>query len=345
MGTALQEKGQFDEAIQCYKKAIEIDPDYVDARWNMSLLNLLCGNFKEGWKGYEWRWKLEGILVERNFSAPAWNGYDIKGRTILIYAEQGLGDTIQFVRYASLVADLGANVIVECQKELVSLVEKIRGIKQVIPYGNSLPEFDIHCSLLSLPLVFDTTLEDIPANIPYIYAGSPSVQKWRDKIDQTSSHIRIGLVWAGDPAKKKDRDRSCSLRLFSSLAQFNDVIFYSLQKGEASNQAMNPPEGMNLIDYTEEFHDFSDTAAFIENLDLVISVDTAVAHLAGSLGKPVWTLLPFVPDWRWMLSREDSPWYPTMRLFRQPRIGDWGSVIDRVVNALRGFIISHEKAA
>jgi FKBP-type peptidyl-prolyl cis-trans isomerase 2/predicted negative regulator of RcsB-dependent stress response len=337
LGNILVAKGKFDEALSYYRKTIDLNPDYAEAHWNIALINLLFGNFDRGWKGYEWRWKLEGVSAKRNFDQPLWDGSDIAGRTILLHAEQGLGDTIHFIRYAPLVAERGAKVIFECQKELVSLLEAVRGIYQVIERGAQLPEFDVHCPLLSLPLVFGTTLENIPSAVPYITINSSLIQKWQNKLLSDNSKLKIGLAWSGDMGMRDDQNRSCSLEIFSRLAGIDDITFYSLQKGEAAEQAKKPPEGMNLVDYTEEIYDFLDTAAFIENLDLVICVDTAVAHLAGAMGKPVWTLIPFVPDWRWMLDREDSPWYPTMKLFRQPDRGDWAPVIAKLSEELRTF--------
>jgi hypothetical protein len=325
------------EAIACFQKALQIDPHYPEAHCNMSFVYLLTGNFEEGWKEYEWRRRLKGS-VQREFSQPLWDGSDIHGKTILLYAEQGFGDTIQFIRYIPFVAQKNAIVLVECQDELASVIQDIEGVNRVFVFGEQLPEFDVHCPLLSLPLVFDTTLETIPAEVPYIKADSILVQRWKNKLKHDNSKLKIGLSWAGRPTHKRDRQRSISFDTFSPLLQINEVTFYSLQKGEAAGQAKNPTKGMKLIDYTDEMRDFSDTAAFIENLDLIISVDTAVAHLAGALGKPVWTLLPFAPDWRWMLHREDSPWYPTMRLFRQPSPGDWGSVINNVLRNLELFI-------
>jgi len=333
LGLALQEKGQLDEAITCYQKAIQHYPNFAEAHWNMALALLLSGNFKQGWEKFEWRW--ECISSKRTFSQLLWNGSNIAGGTILLHAEQGFGDTIQFIRYAPLVAQHGAKVIVECQEELTSLIKNVEGVQQVIAYGERLPDFDIHCPLLSLPLVFGTTLESIPSKIPYITVDSMLVQKWGEKVQHDNSKLRIGLAW--DVAHREDKLhlRSCPLELFSPITQFDDITFYSLQKAAAAEQVKNPPKDMKLIDYTEEINDFSDTAAFIENLDLVISVDTAVVHLAGALGKSVWTLVPFVPDWRWMLKREDSPWYPTMRLFRQPSPGNWDAVIVRLLEELK----------
>lgn len=337
-GNVLVAKGQFDEAIQYYQKAVELKPDYAEAHWNIALINLLLGNFEKGWKGYEWRWKLEGISIKRDFSQPLWEGSDISGRTILLHAEQGFGDTIQFVRYAPSVAQRGAKVIVECQKELIPLVKCVSGVSQVIMRGESLPHFDLHCPLLSLPSIFKSTLQSIPVDIPYFTVDPRLINKWRDKIYHNEEKIRVGLAWSGDPTFKTDQIRSCSLKDFSLLSQSANTVFYSLQKGKASDDARNPPEGMKLIDYTDDVNDFSDTASFIQNLDLIISVDTSVAHLAGALGKPVWTLLPFVPDWRWMLNRDDSPWYPTMKLFRQPSPGDWQSVIKSIKKTLDNFL-------
>ncbi len=338
VGNVLVAKGSFDEAMKFYLKAIELEPENADAHWNTALLNLLSGNFGEGWKGYEWRWKLKGVMAGRQFSQPLWDGSDMNGRTILLYAEQGFGDTLQFIRYAPLVAKRGAKVAVECQKELTALLGNVKGIERIIPHGEALPEFDVHYPLLSLPLIFNTTLQNLPAEIPYISADPSLVLRWGARIASNNGQFKIGLVWSGDPGLKNDSSRSCSLDIFSPLAHSDHITFYSLQKGEASAQANNPPKDMKLIDYAEEIKDFSDTAALIQNLDLVISVDTAVAHLAGAMGKPVWTLLPFVPDWRWMLNREDSPWYPTMRLFRQPAPGDWESVMNRIEEVLKHHI-------
>jgi tetratricopeptide (TPR) repeat protein len=339
IGLLLQGQGRFHEAISSYQKAIDLKQDFADAHWNKAFALLLTGNYREGWKEYEWRWKTKDFVPHyREFRKPLWSGGDIKGRTLLLHAEQGLGDTIQFVRYIPLVAHYGAKVIFECYRELQSLLENIQGICQVIVKGERIPDFDIHCPLLSLPLVFDTTIETIPLKIPYIPIDPVYVQKWRNKVHQRSSVVKIGLVWSGNPKYGKDQYRSLPPGVFSSLANMDEVLFYSLQKGVAGAQVEELAREIKIIDCTEDIHNFSDTAGLIEHLDLIISVDTAVAHLAGAMGKPVWTLLPFSPDWRWMLDREDSPWYPTMRLFRQPAPGDWGSVMERVAAELKRFI-------
>lgn len=334
LGGVFQEKGQTDRAVTYYQKAIDADYEHSYAHFNLSMALLLTGNFSQGWKEYEWRWKAQDVWRRRCFTRAMWDGSDIHGLTILLHAEQGLGDTIQFVRYVQMVVQRGAKVIVECQKELKSLLKSVNGVHKIIERGEELPSFDQHCPFLSLPLAFGTTIETIPADIPYIAADPLLISKWHDKIKGDRPGPRIGLVWAGKPTYKRDFGRSCQLRMFSPFARLRDISFYSLQKGDAAEQAGNPPEGMNFIDYTEGLEDFSETAAFIENLDLVISVDTAVAHLAGALGKPVWVLLPYVPDWRWLLDREDSPWYPSMRLFRQSSSRDWNHVIERITEEI-----------
>lgn len=337
LGNTFVAKGQFHEALQSYQKAIDILPDFADAHWGIALLQLRLGNFEDGLKGYEWRWKLKDIMAERNLPQPLWDGSDIRGKTVLLHAEQGLGDTIQFIRYAPLVSMKGARVIIECQKELASLLKNVRGVEHVLAQDEALPEFDTHCPLLSLPFLLKTTLESIPDEVPYIRADTSLVEKWRRKLSAEGSPRKIGLAWSGDLRLKYGQERSCPLEKFSPLGKIENLIFYSLQKGGPSRQVFTPPEGLSIIDYAIEMNDFSETAALIENLDLVISVDTAVAHLAGALGKPVWVLLPFVADWRWMLHRDDSPWYPTMKLFRQPFRGEWEPVIAAMADELRSF--------
>jgi tetratricopeptide (TPR) repeat protein len=332
LGLILRIKGRHEQALSCYQKVIQINPADAEAHWNMANVLLLTGNFKLGWKEYVWLWKTEDCMKQRRvFSQPEWNGSDIKGRTILLYAEYGFGDTIQFIRFAPMVAECEATVIVECQRELTSLLKTFEGMQKVIPRGEDLPDFDLRCSLMMLPVLFDTSLDTIPNKTPYLTANPGLVEKWHKRLQHDTSKMKIGIVWSGVSTSKK----FCSLKTFAPLAQLQGVSFYSLQKGEAVKEVMNTPNGMQLYDYSNEINDFSDTAALIENLDLVISIDTSVAHLAGALGKPVWILLPFVPDWRWFLDREDSPWYPTMKLFRQPSLGDWKSVIDKVSDNLQ----------
>jgi hypothetical protein len=329
--------GRFDDALKSFQKAVEIKHDLAEAHFNMSLTILLSGDLKAGWEKYEWRRKLTEVTGTYIFKKEPWRGEDVSGKRILLYGEQGFGDTLQFIRYAGMLSGRGAEVYVECQPELVSLLSDLAGISCVVGRGAALPEYDYHCPILSLPGFFGTEIETIPAAIPYISVSPVKLSSWRDRLRGDGSRLKVGLSWAGRPTHKKDHYRSLSLSLMSPLGGVAGVTFYSLQKGEASLQSVSPPSGMKLVDYTSELGDFSDTAGLLGNLDLVISVDTAVVHLAGAMGKRVWTLLPYAPDWRWLLGREDSPWYPTMRLFRQPAPGDWQTVIAQVAASLSGY--------
>jgi Tfp pilus assembly protein PilF len=341
LGIALRDTLRIDEAITCYRNALKLNPNLAAAHFNLSLALLLSGNYTEGWKEYEWRWKVESLSQRRNFLQPQWNRSDIRGKTVLLYTEDGFGDTIQFIRYVPLVAQRAAKVIVECQKELVSLAQNIEGVYRVVSQGERLPDIDVYCSLLRLPYLFKTTIDTIPTGIPYIKPAPALIEKWRDKIAHDNSKLKIGLAWAGSPREGKLRHRSCPLEMFSVLSELDDIVFYSLQKGVPESGRTNLPDHFKFVDYMEEVADFSDTAALIENLDLVISVDTAVAHLAGALGKKVWTLVSFPPDWRWMLNCKNSPWYPTMQVFRQPSQGEWNVVIDSIFNELRVRLIGY----
>ena len=312
------------------------------AHWNLSLALLLSGDFAGGWEEYEWRWKMKNN-DGRNYSCPLWQGEDIVGRTINLHVEQGFGDTIQFIRYAPMVMQRGAKVIVECQPQLVRLLASVEGLAHITDRTASSIYFDMHAPLLSLPRIFSTTLKTIPCHVPYLSADRVLVAKWRQKIEPLPGRFRVGLVWAGNPTHGNDRNRSCALVDFALLAKIPNVIFYSLRKDEGAEQCENPPHEINLVDLTRDIADFADTAALMDNLDLIISVDTAVAHLAGALGRPVWTLLPFVPDWRWLLDRRDNPWYPTMRLFRQSKPGNWRGVMADVANALREYVVNSEQ--
>jgi Flp pilus assembly protein TadD len=328
LGNALKESGRIDEAIAVYGRAIALNPSLPEAHYNLSMALLAKGDFEQGWREHEWRQKCKGLSSQaNNFTQPRWDGGSFEGRTLLIYGEQGFGDAIQFFRYLPLAAKMGGKVIVECRPELQRIFQSAAGSCQVVAWGESLPSFDLHCSLLSLPHVFGTTLASIPKEVPYLQADAEEARKWRDRMGEQGAFVRVGLVWSGSPGHKNDRNRSIELTSLGPLMRAQGVRFFSLQKGKA------PPDG--VVNWTDELKDFADTAALIANLDLVIAVDTAVAHLAGAMGKPVLTLLPFVSDWRWLLEREDSPWYPTMRLFRQPSRGDWDSVIKRVADELR----------
>jgi hypothetical protein len=296
---------------------------------------LLRGDCLGGFVEFEWRLQTEKHLSRpRTFSQPHWDGSPLNGRTILLTDEQGLGDTLQFVRYALLVAECGGNVIVECQPQLQRLLQNSLWPIRVVDDSQPPPPFDVHCSLLSLPMVFRTTLETIPRQVPYVHADVESIAYWRNKIAGETGLVNVGLAWAGNKSQMNDHNRSMAFRHLASLGRVAGVRFCSLQKGEAAQQASKPLAGMQLTDWTGDIGDFADTAAFVASLDLVISVDTSIAHLAGAMGKPVWTMLCFAADWRYLLDREDCPWYPTMRLFRQPTPGDWPSVVERVADAL-----------
>lgn len=336
MGLSYLEENRLQESMSWFKRVLALNPDDAEAHWNMAFAFLLAGNFGEGWQEYEWRFRKKNTtLIERKFSQPRWDGKDVKDSTMLLYAEQGMGDVIQFIRYVPLLTRKGATVIVECQQELASLIRNVEGVGEVIEKGRVLPPFDIWCPLLSLPQVFGTQSETIPADIPYLLVPQEKIRQWKEKVLSTPAALRVGLVWAGNPAHRNDRKRSIPVNLFRPLPAIKGIVLYSLQKKRVFQNKESPLVENSLIDYMDEVKDFSDTAAFIDSLDLVISADTAVAHLAGALGKKVWTLLPFAPDWRWMLNRAESPWYPTMRLFRQPKFGDWESVIDEISCKLR----------
>ena len=301
---------------------------------SLALALLLQGRFAEGWEAYESRRQIRRIARDPGFVQPFWDGSPLGGRRILLTSEQGFGDTIQFVRYAPLVAARGGRVLLQCKPELKRLLAGQCGIEQVVTPGDATPAFDVWCLLMSLPHLLGTTLQTIPAQVPYLTPDPHLIDKWGKRTAHEPAGLKVGLVWAGGAHNKNDRVRSLSLGALAPLAQVPGVRFYSLQKGAASDQARTPPAGMEMTDWTPELADFADTAALVANLDLVISVDTAVAHLAGAIGKPVWVLLPLSPDFRWLLNRDDSPWYPTVRLFRQPTRGDWASVIERVRRAL-----------
>ncbi len=330
-GNALTDLRRFEEAVSCYRRVVALRPGHANALWNTGLVRLMLGDYDEGLRLYEWRWERPDFpSPKRGFDRPLWLGEEsLADRTVLLHAEQGLGDTIQFCRYANLVAGLGARVILEVQPALKSLIEFQGWPCKVIARGEQIPPFDFHCPLLSLPLAFKTRLDTIPAGVPYLKAAPADVERWRGVLGEKKK-IRVGIAWAGSTLLKNDRNRSVPLGDLAKLAQC-PVELISLQKdlrpGDDAILAASPL----IRSFEDAIRDFSDTAAIVSLLDLVISVDTSVAHLAGAVGKPVWILLPFVKtDWRWLLDREDSRWYPTARLFHQPAMDDWESVISRI---------------
>jgi len=337
LGVALGDLHEIDETVAAYERAIQLRPDYAEARHALAMVHLQRGRFELGWPDYEYRWKLASAPKPYQHRQPRWSGEDLEGKTILLHAEQGLGDTLQFARYIPMVADRAKQVYLICQPPLERLFSQWEKVHLLTDLFQRLPGYDVHCAVTSLPLAFGTRLETIPADVPYLVPDPAKVEKWKQRLDATQ-RLRVGLVWAGNPQHQNDRQRSISLSRLAPLAQFADqVAFYGLQKGDATRQRDDVRE-LRLVDLAEELTDFADTAAVIASLDLVITVDTAVAHLAGALGKPVWTLLAFASDWRWLLDRSDSPWYPTMRLFRQRTAGDWNEPVEQVIAALRDLV-------
>ena len=328
----LNNQGELHEAAACYRRALELKPDFAACRLNLGVLRLLRGDFARGWPEYESRWPA-GKVAARNFRQPLWDGRPLEGKTILLHAEQGFGDTIQFIRYAPLVKQRGARVIVECQKPLVRLLTPWPQIEQLVPQAEPLPAFDVHAPLLGLPGIFQTSLEKIPAGAAYLFAAPDLIERRREELSALGG-FKIGIVWHGNPQQENNRARSIPLRCFEALAGLPGVRLVSLQKGPGAEQLQDAAGRFPIHEAGSRLHDFMDTAAVIMNLDLVIGCDTAVAHLAGALGASVWVALCYIPDWRWLLDRDYCPWYPTMRLFRQKKPGDWPGVFAAIKTAL-----------
>jgi FkbM family methyltransferase len=336
LGNVLRDQGKLDEAEACYAKAADLKPNYADPHWNQSLVWLLEGDFERGWAEYEWRWKLKNFKP-RQCSQPLWDGSPLEGKTILLAAEQGLGDTIQFIRYAPLVQKRGARVLAEVQRPLRQILSTTPGIDQLLVQGEAMPAFDTHVTMLSLPRLLDTRLDSVPADVPYLSADPALIDKWRDEI-QLLPGFKVGIAWKGSPQNRTDRGRSLPLALFEVLARVPNVTLVSLQKGQGIEQMAEVADRFQVIDFGDrldaEAGPFMDTAAIMRHLDLVVTCDSSLAHLAGALGAPVWIALMLTPDWRWLTRRDDSPWYPTARLFRQTRVGDWPEVFQRMAAAL-----------
>ena len=338
-GNVLRDLNRSEEALASYDEALKNEPEDAITHFNASMCRLSLGDFGLGWEEYEWRWQIEQFSkAKRNFQQPLWLGKEsLRGKTILLHAEQGLGDTIQFCRYAQQVNAQGATVLLEVPPVLKSALLGLEGVSQVLGKGELLPAFDYHCPLMSLPLALNTDLASIPASPRYLKCDTQHVAKWRSKLGATTLP-RVGLVWSGNADFANDRTRSIPLEIFINLLS-EQAQFVSLQRDirPADQPFLDAHQG--IVHLGDQLHDFADTAALVENMDLVIAVDTAVAHLAGALGKPVWILLPFNSDWRWLLKRNDSPWYPSARLIRQSRSGDWGEVIEQLaleLDELRG---------
>ena len=335
----LHQQQRLDEALAVYDRSLSLRPDNPRARFNRSLVLLQKGDWAEGWQEREWRLKGGvGNASPRSFPQPEWAGEDIAGKRILLYAEQGFGDSLQFLRFCQDVAKRGAEVVVELPKALARLATSTPGVAQVVTAGEPLPAFDLHMPLMSLPRILGTRVETVPAPIPYLTAP-PS--DWTERLD--GAKLKVGLVWAGDSrshdplASAIDKRRSLSLAQFKPLLGMPGIQFVSLQKGPAAAQIRRLDKALRPKEVIEDGWDFADTAAAVQALDLVISVDTAVAHLAGALGKPVWILSRFDGCWRWLSDRSDTPWYPNARLFRQPSAEDWASVLERLADQLHSW--------
>jgi tetratricopeptide (TPR) repeat protein len=360
LGMVLKRQGKIAAAMGRFEETLRLDPNYASARWNRATMWLLKGDFERGWAEYEWRWT-QPDFGRRRFVQPAWDGTPLSGKTILLYAEQGIGDTLQFVRYVPLVQERGGRVILQCPLQLMKLLSRLPGIERLVVKDDPLSAFDVHAALLSLPAILHTSLDDVPATVPYIQADAVLMERWRKEVEmsevrstvsgvksdafdtghrtsETGRVFKIGIAWQGNPAFKEDRYRSIPLARFARLAQVPGVQLISLQKGAGTEQLREVRDKIPILDLgnrlDEESGPFMDTAAILKNIDLVISSDTALPHLAGALGVPVWVALPLVPDWRWLLGREDCPWYPTMRLFRQTKLGRWEDVFERIAEAL-----------
>jgi hypothetical protein len=332
LGKALCALNQVSESIVCLRQALRLAPDLAAAHWNLALSLLVAGRLPEGWEEFEWRLQVNPHLDPRP-GVPKWQGESAPGQTILLRAEQGVGDCLQFLRYAPLVKARVGRVVVSCPGSVVGLLKTVKGVDEVVPDSEQTPRCDRYAMLLSLPRIFGTTLDTIPGKVPYLHARPDSRQPQLPPRDPACRHI--GLVWAGNAIHPNDVNRSAPLASLAPLLALPGNRFFSLQVGPRAADLGQLTGAGPITDWASHLGDFSDTAAVLAGLDLLITVDTSVAHLAGALGRPVWMLLPFAPDWRWLLEREDTPWYPTVRLFRQPAPGDWASVVAEVGKALQ----------
>jgi tetratricopeptide (TPR) repeat protein len=351
LANTLRGCGRLLSAIENYKRALVFEPDSVQTHWNLSHALLLIGNFLDGWREYEWRFQLprQEEIYPHRYEVPRWDGSVFRGKRLLVHDEQGLGDTLQFMRYLPMVKTLGGTIIFEVRKQLMELFKNLPGIDELIERssdGNPPVAFDMFVPLMSLPTIFETNQSTIPARIPYLWADDGLTDRWAEKLNQISE-LKVGICWQGNPLHQADKRRSVPLKFFAPLAKIDKVRLISLQKKHGLEQMAALPADVSVIEFGSELDElngvFMDTAAVMKNLDLVIASDTAIAHLAGALGVPVWLVLPDVPEWRWMMERNDSPWYPTMRLYRQPEPGDWKSVFQQVYDAMSKLAAQHNR--
>ncbi|GAB4137842.1 MAG: tetratricopeptide repeat protein [Planctomycetaceae bacterium] len=342
LGNAHLELSEIQQAVECYSRAIALSPNNPHARCNRALAYLISGDDQQGWREYEHRWSLPNHR-QPDFPQPRWKGEPLSGRTVLLDWEQGLGDSLQFVRFAKIVQQQGGTVILRCQPPLATLLRKTPGIEQLVADGEPLPDFDVYAPLMSLPFLLNLKTDSLPKCVPYVFAESELVKHWSPQI-ATENGFRIGICWRGNPGHHRDQFRSIPLAEFQTLSSVPHLRFFSLQKGSLKQNEQHTAEMLSLIDFGDQLDEqhgpFMDTAAIMQNLDLVITADTAVAHLAGAMGIPVCVLLCDIPEWRWQLKRTDSPWYPTMRLYRQTSLGDWSGVFQELATDLAG-LISH----
>lgn len=336
---AIRPQGKIGEVRAIQEMVVQTLPGDLTARFDFSETLLLMGDFTRGWREYRFRYSLEHTArIERKVQRPRWEGQPLQGKTLLIHDEQGYGDTFQFLRMVSWArARSGARVILEINAESFSLAQRSTGFDELIVRGSLPPAFDVHCEMMSLPMAMKLQLSDLPGTGPgpYMTADPARLAKWRERLAHLPRPL-VALVWAGRPTHNNDARRSMALADLAPLGA-SGVTFLSVQKGPAAAQAATPPEGMNLLSLSDEIEDFEDTAAILSIADLLVSVDSSPVHLAGALGRPAWVMLPFVPDWRWLLEREDSPWYPDVRLFRQSKPDDWSGVLEAVGRELAGL--------
>ena len=335
LGNSLQEQGRLPEAIGCYEQSIALNPNAPTTRFNLALARLQSGDFERGWPEYDWRLYLQH--TPRRFQSPHWDGQDLAGKTILIHLEQGMGDAIQFIRFLPLVQSTGGRVIVECPAYLEPLFARCRGIDELILEGAELPAFDVQAPLLSLPRLLGIRLQNLPGTVPYLFIDQEVTSSWRERLEKIEG-FKIGIVWEGDSRFAKNRIRSVPLEYFLRLAEIPGVKLVSLQKGPSANQlsTLSAASVMELMASREVGPGtLLETAGLIQALDLVVTIDSGIAHLAGALARPVWLALSSIGEWRWLVDREDSPWYPTMRLFRQKKPGVWSDVFHAMEVELR----------
>lgn len=327
-------QGRIAEARTIQEMLVEAVPGDLPGRFDLAESALLLGDFARGWREYHWRYSLEHTTrIDRKVQKPSWDGRRIEGKTLLIHDEQGYGDSLQFMRMVPWAKQRsGARVIVEMNGDLMSLTTRLEGIDALLPRGEIPPHFDMHCQMMSLPMVMGLKLSDLPGKIPYLSANPERVAYWRTRLEGLPRPL-AAIVWAGRPTHHNDSNRSMRLADLAPLGG-KGVTFLAVQKGPKAEEARTPPPGLDILPLSDEIRDFEDTAAILMVADLLVSVDSSPVHLAGALGRPAWVLLPFVPDWRWLMDRDDTPWYPGMRLFRQPSIGDWPSAIAQMGEAL-----------